>query len=92
MDLLIEILLDVYMELMLLVIPEEKVSRRHKIIAKVIAISILCGVLALIVWGVVLIVDHGNLLGVVPITVAAVISVVQIALGIVFFTRNNRAD
>lgn len=92
MDLLIEILLDVYMELMLLVIPEERVSRKHKIIAKVIAISILFGVLALIVWGIVLIVDNGNLLGVIPITVAAVISVVQIVFGIVFFIRNNRAD
>ena len=89
MDLFVEILLDVYMELMLLVIPEERVSRRHRIIAKVLAVLAICVVVTLVILGAVLIVDHGKMIGILPIAVAAVISVAQIVLGIVFYKRNH---
>ncbi len=89
MDILIEILLEVYMELMLLIIPEKRITKKHIVIAKVIAICVLIGLFALVIWGISLIIDKNNLLGIIPIAIAAIISVAQIALGIIFYNRNH---
>lgn len=45
--------------------------------------------IALAVWGIVLISDHNNLWGIVPIAVAIVISLAQIIAGIVLFKKNH---
>lgn len=89
MDILIEILLEVYMELMLLIVPEKNLSKKHILIAKILAVLVLAGVFALVIWGVVLIADYGNMLGVIPITVAGVISLAQIIGGIILYKRNH---
>ncbi len=89
MDLLIEILLDVYMELMLLIIPEKNVTKKHKIVAKIVAIVMLLIVFALAIWGIVWIVNYQKLWGIAPLTAAILISLFQIIAGIVFYKRNH---
>ena len=89
MDILVEILLEIYMELMLLIVPEKNLSKKHIFIAKILAVLVLVGMLALVVWGNVLILDHGNMLGVIPITVAGVISLAQIVGGILLYKRHH---
>ena len=89
MDILIEILLEVYMELMLLIVPEKNVTKAHKIWAKIIAIVMLFGIIALFVWGILLLVEYNNLWGILPVVIASVISIFQIVLGIVFYKKNH---
>ena len=89
MDILIEALLEIYMELMFLIVPEKNLSKKHIIIAKVIAICVIPGLFALVIWGIYLIADRGNLLGILPIAIAAIISVVQIVFGIILYKRHH---
>lgn len=75
------------MELMLLIVPEKAASRRFVILAKIFAVLMLVGIFALAIWGFVLIFDYGNMLGVLPLSIAALISVFQIVAGIIFHVR-----
>ena len=89
MDIVIEILLEIYMELMFLVIPEKNASKKHIWIAKIMAILVVLGIFALVIWGGVLIVDHSNMWGILPIAIAVVISLAQIIAGIVLFKKHH---
>ena len=84
-----EILLEIYMELALLVVPKRNASKRHILLAKIAAIVVVIGIFALVIWGVGLIADHNNLWGVLPITIAAFISLVQIIAGIVLYKKHH---
>ena len=91
MELLAEILFEVYGELMFLIIPEKRTSKTYRIIAKTIAILVFMGVLALVWWGAILVADDHNLLGIVPIAIAiaVLISLAQIVAGIVLFKKHH---
>ena len=89
MDIVIEILLEIYMELMLLMIPEKNASKQHIRIAKIAAILVVAGIFALAIWGSVLIVDYGNLWGLVPIAIAVVVSLAQIIAGIILYKKHH---
>lgn len=89
MDIVIEILLEIYMELMFLVIPEKNATKKHIWIAKITAILVVLGIFALVIWGAVLLVDHNNLWGIFPITIGVVISLVQIIAGIILYKKRH---
>ena len=89
MELLMEILLEIYGELMLLIIPEKNMSKKHIRIAKLIAATVILAVFALFIWGMILIMDDGNLWGIAPIAVAAVLSLAQIIAGIVLYKKHH---
>ena len=89
MDIIVEIFLEVYMELMLLIIPKKNVTRLHRFLAKLIAIIVLLGIFALVVYGAILWGDYGNKLGIIPIAIAIIISVVQITLGIILYKKHH---
>lgn len=88
-DILAEVLLEVYLELMLLIVPEKNVTRKQRIVAKLAAVAVLVGLFALALWGIWLLADHANPWGVVPIAVAAVLSLAQILAGILLYKRNH---
>ena len=91
MELLFEFLFEVYIELMMFVVPEEKAtSKKYRVIAVLIALAILFGVLALFIWGFVLLIDYRNKLGIVPIAIAIVISIIQIIAG--FILHDKKSD
>lgn len=89
MDIVIEILLEIYMELMLLVVPEKNVSKKHIWIAKLAAILMVFGVFALVIWGVVLIGDYNNLWGIAPIAIGVILSLAQIIAGIILYKKHH---
>ena len=89
MELLAEILFEVYGELMFLIIPEKNRSKKYIWVSKIIAVTVFLSVIALAVWGIMLISDYNNLWGIVPIAVAVVISLAQIIAGIVLFKKNH---
>ena len=89
MELLIEILLEVYMELMFLIVPEDKRRKKHRIITAIIAIVITFGLIALGVWGVYLIADKKNLWGILSLAVAILLSIAQITAGIILWIKNG---
>lgn len=89
MDILVEIILEVYMELMMLIVPEKNISKKHIVIAKVLAIAMIALVFGLVIWGCVLLIEKDSLLGVIPIAVAVAISAAQIVFGIVLYKKNH---
>ena len=89
MELLFELLFDVYGELMLLIIPEKGKSKKYILVSRIIAASVVLGVFALVVWGVILVSDYDNMLGIIPICVGALISILQIAAGIILYKKNH---
>ena len=90
MDIVIEILLELYLELMLLIVPEEKRRKRHYVFATIGAIVVTFGVLALGVWGGYMLFKQNRTIGLIPFFIAILLSVIQIALGIVLFVRKNK--
>lgn len=89
MDIVIEILLEIYMALMFLVVPEKNASKKHIWAAKIMAVLVVFGIFALVIWGGVLIADQHNLWGILPISIAAVLSIIQIVAGIVLFKKHH---
>ena len=89
MELLFEILFEVYGELMFLIIPEKRLNKKYVIATKVIAVLVFLGVIALALWGVVLITDHHRSIGILPIAAAVLISLGQIVAGIVLFKKHH---
>lgn len=74
---------------MILIVPENRLTKTHKIIARIIAITVIFILLALACWGIVLIVEFNNINGVIPLSIAVVISLTQIILGIIFYKKNH---
>ena len=77
-DFFVEMFFDVYSELMFLIVPEAKGSRKCVIAVVIIAILVFIGVIALAVWGGIL------------ISAAVVISLAQIIAGIILRIRNSK--
>ena len=88
MDILLEIFLEIYGELMMLVIPEGK--RQKKWLVTLLAVANFIGVLALFLWGVVLLTENGDALGWIPVFFSVVFSLVQIGFGVYRFVRDCR--
>ena len=89
LELILEILFELYLEMMILIVPEDKRSKKLRLITGIIAIIGIIAVIALFIWGAVLIADYDNMLGIIPIAIAAVISLVQIIAGIVLYIKRN---
>lgn len=89
MDIIVEILLEIYMELMFLIVPEKNASKKYIWIAKITAVFVVLGILALVIWGGVLIADYNDLWGVVPIVIAVILSLIQIVAGIILYKKRH---
>ncbi len=89
MDLVFELFFEIYLELMLLIVPEKNASKKYILTAKIIAIAVLIALIALFIWGVVLIEDYNNIWGVFPISIAVVFSLVQVIAGIILYKKNH---
>lgn len=89
LDFIFELFFEIYLELMILIVPEDKRSKKLRLITGIIAIIGIIAVIALFIWGAVLIADYDNMLGIIPIAIAAVISLVQIIAGIVIYIKRN---
>ena len=90
MEIVFEILFEMFLELMMFIVPEEnRGSKKHRAAAFTVSIAVLVAVLALVIWGCILISDYNNKLGAIPITVAVVISILWIVLGLVMNAKRQ---
>lgn len=89
MDLVIEILIELYMELMFLIIPEKHIGKKHTTIIKIVAVVVTIILIALFIWGIILITEKQNLWGIAPIAVAVTISLAQIIAGIILYKKHH---
>ncbi len=89
MDIVVEIFLEIYMELMMLIVPEKNLKKKHKVFAWILAFTVLIGVFALVIWGLWLMIDKNNFLGLIPLAFATLISVLQIVAGIVLYNKRR---
>jgi hypothetical protein len=80
-DFLIEILFEVFVEAMFAIVPDGHRSKAVRVIAVTIALAVLIGVIALFIWGIVLLED-GNKWGDLPIAVSILISLAWMIAGI----------
>ncbi|MBQ7331326.1 MAG: hypothetical protein IJW94_06010 [Oscillospiraceae bacterium] len=91
MELIFEIIFEVYVELMMYIVPEEKASsKKYRTIVILAATVILLGVFALFIWGCVLISGYNNKLGIIPILIAIVISIIQIIAGFILRDKKSK--
>jgi len=91
MDVIFEIIFEVYVELMMYIVPEEKTtSKKYRILTVFFALFVLLGVLSLFIWGCVLISDYNNRLGIIPIVIAIIISIVQIIAGFILHDKKSK--
>lgn len=82
MDFLIEILFEVFVEAMFAIVPEKHRNKAVRVIAYIIALAVLIGVIALFIWGIVLLED-GNKWGGLPITASVLLSLAWFAAGLI---------
>ena len=76
---------------MLYVVPEEKVTyKKYRILKVFFALFVLLGAFALFIWGCVLISDYNNKLGIIPIVIAVLISIVQIVAGLILHGKKSK--
>ena len=88
MDVLIEIIIDVYGEIIFGLIPEEGISRRARRLIKLTAIMIFFGVVALTAVGTYYLVQERRAIGFLPIGIAIAILAAHIVLFVV--TRKRK--
>ncbi len=89
MDIIFEIFFEIYGELMFLIVPEKNRSKKTVFLSKLIATLVLLGVVALAIWGLVLVFEYENMWGTVPVAAAVIVSLAQIIAGIVLYKRNH---
>ena len=88
MDIVVEFFLELYMELMMLIVPEKYKGKTTKVIATVLAILVIAGVFVLVIWGVSWILE-GNLWGIASLVGGIIISLAQIIAGMLLYKRNH---
>ncbi len=84
-----EFILEVYLELMMLIVPEKNLTKRQVFIAKLLAVFVILLVIFLLIFGCVLIFENNNLLGIIPFSLSIIISIVQIVFGIILYKKNH---
>jgi len=89
MELLGEIILELYGELMFLIVPEKNADKKKTILTKVLAATFFLISVALAFWGIVLLADNHNLIGILPLSLAILFSLVQIIAGIILYNKNH---
>lgn len=91
MELIFEIFFEVYIELMMCIVPEEKASlKRYRVLAIIVATVGLLLNLALFIWGGILLFERHNFGGLIPIAIALIWSLAQIFLGFILDQKKNK--
>ena len=93
MEIIFEFFFEIYLELMLLIVPKEKIGlKRYYLLAVFFALVSFFGNLALLFWGGIVLIEDRQTWGVIPIVIALVWAIFQIILGFVLYKKKNRKD
>lgn len=89
MDILFEFLFEVVLELMTFIVPENKIKKKYQIILKIIVILFTIGSIVLFIWGLSLVINSGNSLGLIPISISIIIILAQIIAGYKLYNKHH---
>lgn len=91
MEFIFEILFNLYVELMMHIVPEEKASSpKYRVLTIMIATISMLGNLTLFIWGGILLFERHNIWGLVPIVIALIWALGQILLGCILDKKGNK--
>ena len=89
MDILIEVILELYLELMVMIVPEKNVTKGMRVLAIIIAIVLAIGLPALFLLGASLLFEKNTVWGLILMIVSAVLVLAQIIAGIVLYKKHH---
>ena len=90
LEIVFEIFLEMYSELMMLVVPAKGSSAKRIRRAKVLAVCVLVLLLVLLIWGMALLSDpQSRVWGIVMIAILILLSAIQIIAGIILYRRRK---
>ena len=89
MDILIEVILDLYLELMVMIVPEKNVTKGMRVLAIIIAIVLAIGLPALFLLGASLLFEKNTVWGLILMIVSVVLVLAQIIAGIVLYKKHH---
>ncbi len=92
MEIVMEILLEGYMELMLLIVPTKSKSKGMKFLASILAVTMLFGCMALFLFGACLIASEQTGWGTLCILLSILVSFVQIIIGFILWKKRNQTN
>ncbi len=87
MDLLIEIIVDIYGEIVFGMIPEEGISKRARRLMTLLGTVVLLGMVALTAVGTYYLIEEGRLIGLLPLGIALALLAAHVVL---FFMARRR--
>lgn len=91
MDAIFEFLLEIYMDLMVNILPEGKsISGKCRALATILAIISMFGNLGLFIYGGILLFERHNFFGIALIAIAVLWALVQIFLGFTLGQKNDK--
>ena len=89
MDILIEVILDLYLELMVMIVPKKNVTKGMRVLAIIIAIVLAIGLPALFLLGASLLFEKNTVWGPILMIVSVVLVLAQIIAGIVLYKKHH---
>ena len=89
MDIVIEIILEIYMELMGLIVPEKNATKGMKVLAVIIAIIGAFGLPILFFIGLNMFIEQTSPWGLLLMILAAILILAQIIVGIVLYKKHH---
>jgi DMSO/TMAO reductase YedYZ heme-binding membrane subunit len=85
----VDLFIEVYFEVMLLFIPEEKLKGKNKKLAKVVGVAVILFIFILFFFGIYLLIDLKNRLGIIAIASSLILFIAHIVIGIIFYFRKK---
>ena len=89
MDILIEVILELYLELMVMIVPKKNVTKGMRVLAIIIAIVLAIGLPALFLLGASLLFEKNTVWGLILMIVSALLVLAQIIAGIVLYKKHH---
>lgn len=84
MEIILDVFLEIYTELMMFIIPEKKTSSKwFRALVIVVAALAIFGIILLFAWGLSLIQEKNDMRGIIPIVAAVILSIAQIVAGFI---------
>lgn len=85
----VDLFIEIYFEVMLLFIPEEKLKGKNKKLAKVVGVAVILFIFILFFLGIYLLIDLKNRLGIIAIAFSLILFIAHIVVGIIFYFRKK---
>lgn len=89
MEIIFEVIITLYMELMGLIVPEKNVTKGMRVLAIIIAIVLALGLPALFLFGASLLFEKNTVWGLILMIVSALLVLAQIIAGIVLYKKHH---